>query len=322
VECNPIFVAGAERSGTSLMYALLASHPRIAMTRRTNFWPYFYRQYGDLSRNENFECCLAAIMRYKRMLVLEPDPERLRREFWEGTPSYGRLYHLLQQQHAERLGKPRWGDKSLDTERWADGIFAEYPTARILHMIRHPCDRYASAFSRWKVSRGRAGAGTAAWLTSARLARRNQQRYPDRYKIVRYEALAAHTETTVREICEFLGEAYSPSMLTMIGARKFRDQGGNSSYGRRKPGEVDTGSIGRYRQVMSERDIKFMQSFAGRYMTGFGYTPDSVNLSLEDRLLYYLLDCPVNFTRMIGWQAVGLALDHIGRKPSRRRLVA
>ena len=32
---GPIYIAGLERSGTSLIYALLASHPNIAMFRRT-----------------------------------------------------------------------------------------------------------------------------------------------------------------------------------------------------------------------------------------------------------------------------------------------
>ena len=36
MERGPVFVAGLERSGTSLIFALLASHPNIAMTRRTN----------------------------------------------------------------------------------------------------------------------------------------------------------------------------------------------------------------------------------------------------------------------------------------------
>ena len=52
---GPIFIAGPERSGTSLIYALLASHPNIAMTRRTNMWTHYYKQYGDLSQPENFE---------------------------------------------------------------------------------------------------------------------------------------------------------------------------------------------------------------------------------------------------------------------------
>ena len=33
---GPVFIAGADRSGTTLLFALLASHPNISMSRRTN----------------------------------------------------------------------------------------------------------------------------------------------------------------------------------------------------------------------------------------------------------------------------------------------
>ena len=78
---NPVYIAGLERSGTSLMYALLASHPRIAMTRRTYLWFHFYKQFGDLVDDNNFERCIQSMMTYKRLIKLEPDPERIRREF-------------------------------------------------------------------------------------------------------------------------------------------------------------------------------------------------------------------------------------------------
>lgn len=318
---GPIFVAGSERSGTTLMYALLASHPNIAMTRRTNFWPYFYNQYGDLSRPANFERCLAAMLRYNRILLVQPDPDRLRREFWQGKPSYGRLFGLLQQHHAERMGKSRWGDKSLDTERYADAIFAEYPTATILHMIRDPRDRYSSAISRWQGGRSRVGGGTAVWLTSARLARRHLQKYPERYRIVRYEALVSNTEETLREICDFIREPFVASMLKMDGAAAYRDKGANSSYGPQKPGEFFTGSIGRFRRVLSHGEIRFMQTFTGSLMADFGYSPDPVNLPIEKQLRYLFVECPASFTRMVGWQALESMRDLVGRKPSQRRLV-
>ncbi|MDP9273379.1 MAG: sulfotransferase, partial [Chloroflexota bacterium] len=84
MEKGPVFIGGLERTGTSLLYALLASHPNMAMTRRTNWWTFFYGNFGDLARDENLERCLGTMMRYRRHLQLDPDPERLRREFLAG----------------------------------------------------------------------------------------------------------------------------------------------------------------------------------------------------------------------------------------------
>ncbi|HWQ14623.1 MAG TPA: sulfotransferase [Roseiflexaceae bacterium] len=321
MERGPIFIAGIERSGTSLIYALLASHPNIAMTRRTNLWSFFYNQYGDLARQENFERCLAAMMRYKRLLKLNPDPERIRREFWQGAPTYPRLFALLEEHYAQQLGKPRWGDKSLNQERYVDQIFAAYPDAKMIQMLRDPRDRYASALTRWKVIRGRAGSGLARWLWSVEQGMRNQRRYPERYLIVRYEQLAAHPEATLRTICAFIGEEYSPAMLTMEGAPAHRNKGGNSSYGRGEPGKISTSSIGRFRKVLSPRDVLFMQAYAGARMAEFGYQLEPLALSGRDRLLYTFVDWPFNLVRMLGWRAREALRDRLGRSPAEHTIV-
>lgn len=301
MDCGPIFIAGIERSGTSLIYALLASHPNIAMTRRTNLWAFFYKRFGDLSRPENLERCLEAMRHYKRLLVLQPDFDRLREEFWQGEPTYPRLFALMEQHHTERLGKPRWGDKSLNTERYVDDIFAAYPNAKLIHMIRDPRDRYASALTRWKKMKGKVGAGTAMWLSSISLAKRNAQRYPDRYKILRYETLASQPEETLSELCDFIGEAYTPAMLSMKGAGSFSDGGGNSSYGQLDPGRISTKSIGRFRKVLSKYDIAFIQSHARQDMLAFNYDLEPLQFSFRDRLSFYSADWPVNLARMVGW---------------------
>lgn len=318
---GPIFIAGLERSGTSLIYALLASHPNIAMTRRTNLWTYFYNQYGNLSKPANFERCLKDLMRYKRLVPVGLNAEKLESDFLSGEMTYPRLFALIEEQYAQRLGRPRWGDKSLNTERYADEIFGAYPNARILHMQRDPRDRYASAVKRWKISRGGAGVGSAVWLSSLKLAQRHEAQYPNQYMIVRYETLAREPEKTLRMICTFIAEEYTPLMLEMKGAEQFRDEGGNSSYGQHEPGRISTRSIGRFSEVLSPRQIAFMQLTAGTKMAEFKYEPELIKLSLLDGLLFLIFDIPFNTLRMTTWYVLNTFLNLFGRSLPSYRII-
>ncbi|MGH9215236.1 MAG: sulfotransferase family protein [Acidimicrobiales bacterium] len=318
---GPVFVAGLERTGTSLMYALLASHPRIAMTRRTNLWTHFYGQYGDLGDDANLERCLDTMMRYRRIVKLRPDRERLRHEFRTGERTYGRLFALLSQQHAERLGKPRWGDKSLNTERYARPIFDAYPDARILHMIRDPRDRFASSLTRWQRRRGGIGAGTAEWLASARLALRNARDHPDAYRLIRYETVVSAPEQSMRDVCDFIDEPFAPEMLSLQGAPQFSGRGSNSSYGQRAPGTITTTSVGRFRDVLSPRQVAFVQRLAGDQMAHFGYEPDPVPLPPGGWVRFAVETVPLETARLLAWRAREAVHDRKGRPVPAYRLV-
>ena len=321
MDCGPIFIAGLERSGTTLLYALLASHPNIAMTRRMNFWKYFFNRFGPLNRPENLDRCLGAMMSYERIWRLGTDWQCLRAELSKGDPTYARLFAVLEEQHARRLGRSRWGDKSLDAERYAGVIFDSYPNAKMIHMIRDPRDRYASAFKSNRIGRGRAAAGIAAWLLSVTLAKQNATRHPQAYMVVRFESLVSNPEDTLKKTCQFIGEEYTPAMLVMQGASSFRDKGGNSSFEQHDPRSISTAPVGRFRRVLTPREVAFIQAFAGREMTRFSYTPEPVRLSLADRVVHCLFDWPLNLARVAGWHAVVAYKDRIGRMPSARRLV-
>ncbi|HEX2142117.1 MAG TPA: sulfotransferase [Candidatus Limnocylindria bacterium] len=316
----PVFVGGLDRTGTSLMYALLASHPDMAMSRRTNWWTYFYGRFGVLADDRNLDRCLATMARYRRHRKLEPDFERLRADFVAGKRSYGRLFALLKEQHAERLGRPRWGDKSLHTERYADIVYSEFPDARILHMVRDPRDRYASVIKRWKRVRGGVGAGTAAWLSSVRLAERNLRAHGERYRIVRYEELVSEPEAMVRDLCGFLELPFVPAMLRLEGDAVFGESM-NSSYGAIPKGTITAASVGRYRGVMRPHEIAFMQWRAGREMERHGYAPDDVELDGGAGRLHYLTRAAVHSGMMVGWQARERIYDLVGRDPSAHTLV-
>jgi hypothetical protein len=297
----PIFIAGPDRSGTSLIFALLCSHPNISMVRRTNMWRYFHGRYGDLSQPENSRRCLIDMVRYNRMRHLNPDPERIWQEFRQGEPTYGRLFTLFHQHHAERTGKPRWGDKSLHTEHYIDRVIHEYPHARCIHMTRDPRDRYASVRKRHGNDIPRLGASTARWLLSMMVAQRNRKKYPNNYMILRFEDLAENPEETMRRVCAFIGEDFTPETLDMQGAADFRDKGGNSSFKQLNPGEISTQPIGRFREVLAKTEVVFIQMFAGPLMKSFGYQPEEARLSPGEQFLFLLRVFPFQLARMAGW---------------------
>jgi len=317
---GPVFVAGLERTGTSLLYALLASHPNIAMTRRTNWWSFFYGRYDDLADDANLERCLATMRRYRRHRRLEPDFERLRSDFVAGPRTYGRLFALLEEQHAARLGKARWGDKSLNTERYAPRVFEHFPDAAILHMVRDPRDRYASVIRRWKGGHGGAGTATAAWLESMARGEANVRRWPDRYRFVRYEDLAAQPVETMGAVCAFISEPFLPSMLEMRGAEAFRD-GGNSSYGSLPEGTISTASIGRFRSVLKASDIAFIDGVAGASMERHGYAREPIRWRPAVRVRHAVIGLPLNLVRLSAWRVRERFYDRVGRDPQAHTVV-
>jgi hypothetical protein len=307
----PVLVAGPDRSGTTLMFALLASHRELSMVRRTNMWRYFHRRYGDLADPANLDRCLAAMTTYRRMRHLAPDEARIRAEFALGAPSYGRLFSLFHAHHAERAGKSRWGDKSLHTEHYADRIFEEFPDARVLHMVRDPRDRYASVRRRNGQDLSRVGAATGRWWASTSAGRRNQTRYPDRYRLVRYEDLVQNPSGTIREVCAFLGIEFQPEMLTMDGAPEHQARGGNnSSFGDLGPQTISTKAVGRYPDVLRPSELAFIQLVVGREMRAVGYEPAEVSLTRLGWLRFAIVDLPAQTLRMGAW----ITTDRVRRR--------
>lgn len=323
---GPVFIGGPDRCGKTTLQAFLSSHPNIAIPAvGSNFWSYFYGQYGDLHSQENFERCLDALLHYKHALFLKPDAERIRHEFWQSEPSYARLFALLHEHYAERTGKPRWGDQTGLIERYADPIFKSYPDAKMLHMIRDPRDRYEASLEMWPDGKGRVGAATGRWLYSARLARRNLDRYPERYMIVRFETLIRDTEATLRDVCRFLGEDYTPEMLAMGGSPGHRSKVLQGAESTGSAVSLSTSFIGRYRSRLTREEIAFMQAYAGRQMDIFGYKRDPIQFSPTEWTRYTMTNHPANLARMTVWLAREALQQHFPgaarRRPSRAMLI-
>ncbi|MFP3913777.1 MAG: sulfotransferase family protein, partial [Actinomycetota bacterium] len=240
------------------------------------------------------------MLHYERLAPLEPDEERIRREFREGEPTYGHLFDLFHRHRAERLGRHRWGDKSLHTEHYADLVFAEFPQARMIHVMRDPRDRHASVMRRYPDVTRHVGPVTGRWVASERSLRRNLRRHPGRYLAVRYEDLVRHPVDVLGEVCRFVEEPYTDEMLAMKGDPDHQE--GNSSFESFAPGVISTRAIGRYAGTLERRDIAFIETVARRPMARLEYLPPPGERTRpRARDIPYLVE---NLARMRVWMAL------------------
>jgi hypothetical protein len=300
---SPIFIGGLDRSGKTYMRFMLAAHPSIAISKRTNLWPRYYKRFGNLENNDNLNRCLGAFKENKHIQNLNPDFKRLRRDFLLGPQTYERLFSLIHIQYAGRLGKKRWGDQTELLEKYALPILTAYPQARFIHMMRDPRDRYEAVLQKSHRSGG-VGVATARWLYSAALAKHNQQVFPQHYRVIHYETMVASPEETMQQVCKFIGEDYHQDMIQMRNIARFAktiDQNGGSS-----PLSMDY--IGRFRKNLPAHEIFFIQRISRRYMKYFNYPSESVKISLPGSALIFPIHWFINSAWMAAWKIRNLAV--------------
>ena len=288
------------------MRLMLTSHSNIAITRRTYMWTKYYNKFGDLKQGENFDICLRAMLESKSIIFLQLDEQAIRSEFWNAEPTYPRLFAIMQMQFASKMGKSRWGDQMGMIESFADPIFAAYPRGKIIHMIRDPRERFLDKFPKNNAKHGKFGWETERWLKSIKIAQRNLKRFPQNYKVVRYEKLMDNPENTMREMCDFIAEPYEPGMITMENAIRFGDKPlEKKDLFLKKP--PNNSSINKNDvMLLSNFDVAYVQSKASSEMLSHGYALENVSFSISDRIKYIFFYWPINF-------AYGLAYIYSGR---------
>lgn len=296
---KPIFIGGLDRTGKTLLRLALCLHPNILITRRTDLWVKYYNHFGDLSKQSNLENCINAMMDSKHIKALKIDLIRLRNDFSRQQRTYENLFSLINQQLLERENKSRWGDQSEGVERFADPIFEAYPSARIIHIIRDPRDRYSASKQKWTKGKGGVGVGTAKWIYSSKLALRNQKKYPDNYKIIRYEEIVQDPSRAIEEVCDFLGEEFYPSMLLIGHIRGIKEEIVLPELPQQN--HFMKNFVGQYRLNLSKLEIGFIQKLVPVYMQSYNYSPAPLQFSVLEKINFWGKYFPRNLGVLFMW---------------------
>jgi hypothetical protein len=213
---KPVFIFGAERSGTTLLGSILGTHSRCVATPESQFT---WTLHHALSRSgEGFQLERAIKLLRKDFRFRLWNIEITADDFKDyQVTSYAEFILAFVTIYTQSVGRPNadfWIDHTPGNIRIAAFLRHLFPEAKFIHIVR---DGRAVAASikvrnwgiksmhtlskRWAEKVGY-GAAAEGFLGSERVLR------------VHYEALVQQAEETVKELCAFLDVPFENEMIT------------------------------------------------------------------------------------------------------------
>src|SRR5688572_13005619 len=132
-QSTPVFIVGAQRSGTTLLRLLLNAHSALAIPEEGTFWMPLLRRFGRERelRGRTLENALAYVERNHQFKLWNTDPaphfDALRRA---GHAQLDELIAGTYLVHARAQGKCFWGEKSSVFFRTVPLLADLFPGAR------------------------------------------------------------------------------------------------------------------------------------------------------------------------------------------------
>jgi len=239
---RPVFVVGAQRSGTTLLRLMLDHHPEISCPHEMDYLAGLVSPAGDLPGVEPYRAFLQEHGSFRRS-GLEIDPDLDFRALLDDL--------VLQHTAAQTV-------RCAVVHANIDRLLLLWPDARFIHMIRDPRDVARSCMRMgWT---GNTWFGAERWLQVEREWDTLESRLaPDRHCEVRYEDLVTAPEASLRRLCEFLGVDWSGAMLT---------------YDRDSTYALPTARLAeQWRAAPMARDVRLAEARLGDFLEKRGYAP-------------------------------------------------
>ena len=299
---KPIFMIGVERSGTTLVMAMLGCHPRIAVPEvvwyYSRFRPYLFT-FGDLCDDGNFRTLASEMvfglktpfwgMKVNVRTIVDEILSEVRERSFAG------IYCAMFERYAREVGgKPRWGEKTPYNLFFIEQILEDFPNAQFIYITRDgrdsSVDYMESAFGPTNIF-----CAADTWKTCQNFVKRWRERLAaGQWMDVKYETLVREPERVLRGICDFIGEDYAAEMLEFHQTGIARARGDTRDH---KPlgHAVSDEYIGIYKDLLSRRDQRIFAHMAGKELVEAGYELDVEpgEVSAGDEALYREWDARV-----------------------------
>jgi len=255
---------------------MLDGHPELAMPRETRFVLGAWRRrerFGDLRKEENRRSLARWIFERPRARAdrLNVDPKEAIERLTAAPPTLGSILGTAFVLHAEGEGKPRWGDKRPTYAARMSAVWALFPNAVFVNVIRDPrgCVASMKRLGWWG---GNVVRAVDLWDRSVRAVEAWRPRLgPDQLLDVRYEDLVADAPCVLGEIAGFAGLDAGEAALASMLRYSERSESLNVVFHPNVARPPDTTRVAAWHDELSEREIAFVEHALGPAMTSLGY---------------------------------------------------
>jgi hypothetical protein len=286
------FIAGQAKSGTTLLVALLDSHPELlVLPEETAYFPTVLTKYAPRGRRAQFDYLTKQSLSNvlfggpckwgKRNYATFPREQFLQtfeRAAFDPANAQEDLLVLMVKAYAATLERSldtvaRWVEKTPANRNHVSAILSRFPHAKILITLRDPRAILAAQIALEKTRQtGRFSTYyvIAHWRVAAKLARRVRDGEVPAL-VVQYEQLVHEPARTMEEVCGYLGIDFDPNtVLTPTKVGRFWS--GNSA-ARTNFSQISTEPVTRWERELSEDEIGWVEWHCRDLMPEFGYEP-------------------------------------------------
>jgi hypothetical protein len=286
------FVAGQAKSGTTLLVALLDSHPELlVLPEETAYFPTVLTKYAPRGRRAQFDYLTRQSLSNvlfggpckwgKRNYATFPREKFLQsfeRAAFDPANAHEDLLVLMVKAYAATLERSvdtvtRWVEKTPANRNHVRAIVSRFPDAKILVTLRDPRAILAAQIALEKTRRtGRFSTYyvIAHWRVAAKLARRVRNGEVSGL-VVQYERLAHEPARTMQEVCEYLEINFDPN--TVLTPTKIGRLWSGNSAARVNFSQISTEPVARWDRELSNDEIGWVEWHCRDLMPELGYEP-------------------------------------------------
>jgi hypothetical protein len=193
------------------------------------------------------------------------------------APTLGSVLAAVFGIYAGATGKPRWGDKRPGYAGHISTLFALFPDAQFINVVRDPraaTDSQMRAPWYRDLEQPALAASVATWeFAVARVDRYAAELRPDQLLDVRYEDLVREPEATLERICAFAGLRGDDALAEMLNRPRTGGFVGDWHANVSEP--ITTGPIDAWRDRLEPGQVALIEHATGAQMQRFGYAPTS-----------------------------------------------